>query len=203
MSTNRRRWLCSVSTAAAALLTVPVSRMAMTMNETRSIEFIPAVALPETELARHEKYMAMAIDLAEAGPGPFGTVIVDPQADKVMCTGVNQHKVSPILHGEIVAINNCAKIEPTVDWRRLDLYTSAEPCPMCQSAIVWAGVSRVIYGTSIDELARFGIRQIRLDSPTVSAAASFYSGSIIAGVLKSRSDTLYRRWAKSRGRSTN
>lgn len=195
--------MCTVTAAAAACLSFPVSRVAMTMSETRSIEFIPATALPEAELARHEKYMAMAIDLAEAGPGPFGTVIVDPQADKVVCTGVNQHTVSPILHGEIVAINNCAKIEPRVDWRKLDLYTSAEPCPMCQSAIVWAGISRVIYGTSIDDLVQFGIRQIRLDSPTVSAAASFYSGSIISGVLKTRSDTLYRRWATSRGRHPN
>lgn len=159
---------------------------------------MPATALPEAELARHEKYMAMAIDLAEACPGPFGAVIVGPQAHKVVCTGVNQHKVSPILHSEIVAINNCAKVEPRVDWRKLDLYTSAEPWPMCRSAIVWAGISRVIYGTSIDDLVQFGIRQIRLGSPTVSAAASFCSGSIVSGVLKTRSDALYPCWAASR-----
>jgi tRNA(adenine34) deaminase len=50
---------------------------------------------------------------------------------------------------EIVVINRCAADHPSVDWTALDLYTTAEPCAMCQSAVEWAGIPTVYYGTSI------------------------------------------------------
>jgi tRNA(Arg) A34 adenosine deaminase TadA len=85
-----------------------------------------------------------------------------------------------------------------VEWRHLTLYTSAEPCPMCGSAIVWTGISEIVYGASVEDLTSFGINQFHLDSPTIAAAAPFYSGKIIGGVLKDRANELYRKWAESR-----
>lgn len=38
----------------------------------------------------------------------------------------------------------------------LSLYTNAESCPMCASAIRWAGFKEYIYGTSIEELTAQG-----------------------------------------------
>lgn len=38
----------------------------------------------------------------------------------------------------------------------LSLYTNAESCPMCASAIRWAGFREYIYGTSIDALTVHG-----------------------------------------------
>jgi len=53
----------------------------------------------------------------------------------------------------------------------------------------------VIYATSIQSLIAFGVNQIQLDSPTVAAAAPFYDGHIIGGVLAERANAHYKQWA--------
>lgn len=199
MNFTRRQLLAALPAAVAASV-VPICNGGArgAFNETRSIKFTPALALKKAERERHEHYMKMAINLAQTLPGPFAAVIVDRRKGEVICQGKNKYEENPIFHGEIVAIDNCAKLKPRVEWRDLTLYTTAESCPMCQSAIVWTGISQAVYGTSIEDLIQFGIHQIRLDSPTVAAAAPFYSGSIVGGVLKDRTDDMYRKWAQSR-----
>ncbi len=115
----------------------------------------------------------------------------------MICRGLNQKKDNPILHGEISAILECGRTDRDVEWRDLTLYTTAEPCPMCMSAIIWAGIAEVVYGASIADLARLGIRQIDLDSPTVAAAAPFYAGRIVGDVFNDRACALYEKWAES------
>ena len=79
--------------------------------------------------------------------------------------------------GEIAAINNCSSIltspngpykltgpEALAAFADLSLYTNAESCPMCASAIRWAGFREYIYGTSIETLIRKGWGQIRISS---------------------------------------
>jgi tRNA(adenine34) deaminase len=162
----------------------------------RNVTFAPAEALNAEERARHERYMGLALaSLAGAPAGPFAAMIVNRHSGELVCQGVGQQQESPILHGEIVALNACAGVTPKVEWRDLALYTTAEPCPMCMSAIVWTRISEVVYGTSVEELTRLGANQFRLDSVTVAAAAPFYSGRIIGGVLRERTDPIYREWA--------
>lgn len=195
-----RRTLLVQLSAVAAMAATPWSRPAQARESgTRSVTFAPAAALSAEERTRHERYMKLALDaLADAPAGPFAAVIVDRHSGEVVCQGVGQHRENPILHGEIVAINACARITPKVAWRDLALYSTAEPCPMCMSAIVWLRIPELVYATSIEELAKLGINQIRLDSPTVAAAAPFYSGRIVGGVLKEDADQLYQGWAASR-----
>jgi tRNA(adenine34) deaminase len=100
-------------------------------------------------MIEHKQFMRRAIEVAGANPRhPFGAVIVDTEAQSIVAEGVNRSCVNPILHGEIDAIEKCAATEKR-DWRRLILYTTAEPCPMCMSAILWSGISAVVFGTSI------------------------------------------------------
>lgn len=101
---------------------------------------------------------------------------------ELICTGVNQNSATgnPTLHREIVAISNCTSIladpigpyklspsEASSAWADLTLYTNAESCPMCASAIRWAGFKEYVYGTSIERLIETGWGQIDIASSEV------------------------------------
>ncbi|WP_159453979.1 nucleoside deaminase [Roseovarius albus] len=139
----------------------------------------------------------MAIDLIDGGP-PFGAVIVDHESGEVMCKGRNRGSSNRIYHGEMDAMINCGDEHPQLDWSRLTLYTTGEPCPMCMSAIIWNRIPRVVYATSIRKLTNIGLNQINLDTSTVAGAASFYSGEIISGILKDSTDKMFEDWMASR-----
>ena len=57
----------------------------------------------------------------------------------------------PTAHAEVTAIRNaCAKLG-TFQLTGSTVYSSCEPCPMCLSALYWAGVSRICYGNTKDD----------------------------------------------------
>jgi tRNA(Arg) A34 adenosine deaminase TadA len=79
---------------------------------------------------------------------PYGACIADENGE-VIAYGLGQPKSSPTFHAEIMAINNCASQYPNIDWSKLTMYTTGEPCIMCSSAICWSGINEIIYGTPI------------------------------------------------------
>ena len=109
------------------------------------------------------KYMKTAIDEARTGiseghGGPFGCVIV--KDGEVVGQGHNEvvKQKDPTCHGEVMAIRNACKNLGTCDLSGCELYTTAEPCPMCRGAILWANISRVYYGCNITDTDRIGFR---------------------------------------------
>jgi tRNA(adenine34) deaminase len=95
-----------------------------------------------------EDFMRRAIALAlEVPEFPFGAVIVKRATGEIVAEDFNQSALNPVFHGEMVAINRCAVLHQPADWSEFDLYTTAEPCPMCQSAIEWAGFACVCAGS--------------------------------------------------------
>ena len=105
--------------------------------------------------AEDARFMQMAIDLSvenvDTGGGPFGAVIV--RDGEVIATGTNRvvPNADPTAHAEVMAIRNaCAKLG-TFQLTGCTVYSSSEPCPMCLSALYWAGVSRICYGNTKDD----------------------------------------------------
>ncbi len=140
----------------------------------------------------HEHYMRLAIESARTVPSkPFGAVIVRRATGDCLATGANRSRTNPILHGEIDAIIGCAAAYPDVDWTGLSLYTTAEPCPMCQSAIAWAGISAVYYGTSIRYLQEAGWNQIDIRAEEVVRRTPFRSITVVGGILESECNALF------------
>jgi tRNA(Arg) A34 adenosine deaminase TadA len=60
------------------------------------------------------------------------------------------------------------------------------------SAIVWAGIGGVVYGSTITTLAEAGIAQIMICASAVRDAAPFYHGRIMGDVLRAETDALFR-----------
>lgn len=88
----------------------------------------------------HETYMRKAIALSEKNlktfdGGLFGAVIV--KDGKVIAAIGNSVKKDndPAAHAEVNAIRKACKKLKQADLKGAIIYTSAEPCPMCLSAI--------------------------------------------------------------------
>ena len=81
-------------------------------------------------------FMQMAIDLAieniKNGGGPFGAVIV--KDNEVVATGVNRVTATndPTAHAEVSAIRAACQKLGTFILSGCEIYSSCEPCPMCQ-----------------------------------------------------------------------
>ena len=140
----------------------------------------------------HERYMRRAIEVARGNPdAPFGAVIVDRETGEVLAEGLNRAETNPIWHGETDAIANCAVAHPDVNWTGLALYTTAEPCPMCATAILWSGIPHLVYGTSIETTNEMGFPRSDLHIEEIASRASFALPEITAGVLEAECDALY------------
>ena len=101
------------------------------------------------------RYIRMACDLAsdsiEHGGGPFGAVIV--KDGEVISTGNNTVTLDndPTAHAEMNAIRCACKRLQNFKLDGCVVYSSCEPCPMCLSALYWAGVKRIYYAnTKVD-----------------------------------------------------
>ena len=151
-----------------------------------------------TEL-RHETYMRRAIDLAAYVPDmPFGAVIVDRGAGVIIAEGWNKSVLNPTWHGEIDALNRLAELRTNIDGSRLALYTTAEPCPMCQAAILWSGIETVVFGTSIRFLQSQGWRQIDIFAEEVVRRGPAWRCTVIGGILEQECNALFLAAAQSR-----
>ena len=90
--------------------------------------------------------------------GPFGCVI--EKNGKIIGRGHNRVllKHDPTCHGEMEAIRDACKTLKTHDLSGAVLYTTAEPCPMCMGAVLWANIGKVFFGCSIKDTDKIGFR---------------------------------------------
>lgn len=147
-----------------------------------------------TEFSLHEQFIRRAITLATARPSaPFAAVLAETGTHEIVAEGINRHGENPTWHGEIDAINRCAAAGHHVNWARLRLYTTAEPCCMCQGAILWAGIPEVVFGTSIRTLKQLGWKQIDIAAEEVVQRTPFAQCRLIGGVLEAECDQRFRR----------
>lgn len=101
------------------------------------------------------RFMEMAADIAEKnidrGGGPFGAVIV--RNGEVVATGANTVTLAndPTAHAEVNAIREACRKLGTFSLKDCVVYSSCEPCPMCLSALYWAGVKRIYFGNTKED----------------------------------------------------
>jgi tRNA(Arg) A34 adenosine deaminase TadA len=160
----------------------------------------PALLVPSPAQARgiaqavqpdDERFMRMAIVEAARGDYPFGSVIV--RDGKVMVKGRNlaKQEKNPTAHGEMVAIRRfLARYGPDT-LKGTTLYTSGESCVMCMGAILWCGISRLVYGASLAELAA-KIGQIMVTDAEIADKTPFAEIAITGGVLAAESLALFK-----------
>lgn len=108
--------------------------------------------------------MKLAIDEArrtmnENKGGPFGAIITDSDGNVIsVASNLVLESHDPTAHAEIMAIRLASEKLGTHDLSGYILYATGYPCPMCLSAIIWANIKEVYYGTDVKEAHDIGFR---------------------------------------------
>jgi len=107
------------------------------------------------------EFLALALEEARVGienddGGPFGAVVV--REGVVISKAHNEvlRRNDPTAHAEILAIRRASAILESFDLSTCEIYSTSEPCPMCFSAIFWARIRRLVYGTTREDVAEIG-----------------------------------------------
>ena len=115
-----------------------------------------------------KEFMEIAVKEAREGianrdGGPFGAVVV--RDGEVIASGHNRvlSNNDSTCHGEIDALRRAEERLGTYDLMGCEIYTTAEPCPMCLSAILWANIRKVYYGCSLADNEEIGLRDAKFD----------------------------------------
>jgi len=108
-----------------------------------------------------KRFMQMAIDLSEQAVdgkkgGPFGAVII--REGKIIGSSGNCvfKDTDPTAHAEVMAIRDACKNMQSTDLSGCDIYSSAEPCPMCTAAIYWANLKNIYYSNTEKDAMEYG-----------------------------------------------
>lgn len=114
----------------------------------------------ETMNDSKRKFMEQAIALSKRsvaeGGGPFGAVVVC--RGEVVATGMNTVTLlnDPTAHAEVSAIRAACVAVKNFKLEECEIYSSCEPCPMCLSAIYWAGIRKVYFANTREDARRIG-----------------------------------------------
>ena len=102
------------------------------------------------------EYMRMALDIAyenvaSGNGGAVAAVIVKDGV--VIATASNEIHTSRHFfdHAEICAMRNAEDVLGKVYLKDCEIYTTAQPCLMCESAIYWARIGKIYYAASVEQ----------------------------------------------------
>lgn len=91
--------------------------------------------------------------------GPFGAAIINEKGEILAITSNSVLRDNdPTAHAEINAIRSACKKLQSYDLSGCVLYTTAYPCPMCLSAIIWANIKKVYFGCRPHDAEEIGFR---------------------------------------------
>lgn len=141
------------------------------------------------------EYMRLAINEAKIslkeGNKGFGALII--KNDEIIASGHDKEctENNPVSHAEINAIVEASK-KLGKNLSNCTLISTHEPCPMCATAIVWAGITEIAYGYSIKDAIKQGRKRIDLTCDEIFKRAN--ANIIIKeGILKDECSVLYNK----------
>lgn len=108
-----------------------------------------------TDAAYVRDAIALAESAVENGNPPFGSLL--ERSDEVIREAENTTLTADDIsaHPEFTLARWAARELDPVERAETTMFTSTEPCPMCASAIVYAGLGRVVFSVRGATLAEF------------------------------------------------
>jgi guanine deaminase len=113
-------------------------------------------------------FMLLAIKKAregmKKGQTPFGACIVKNGKVVALSHNVVWKTTDITAHAEVTAIRAACKKLKTVNLSGCIIYSTCEPCPMCFSAIHWARIEKIYYGTNITDAKKIGFSELKISN---------------------------------------
>ncbi len=144
----------------------------------------------------HEQYMRIAIAEAAKAAWPFGAVVV-ANGEIISQSGSGENEDSPFdptAHSEVNAIRLACRNLKVHDLVGLDatLYASCCPCALCIGALWYAGIRKLVYGSTIvEEEVIFGWDDLEFPEDVLLAETKGQL-SIIGGILRDEVIAMYK-----------
>lgn len=144
-----------------------------------------------------ETYMRLAIELSKKGKYPYGAVIV--RDGKIIGRSDTEVPIAStaISHAELRAIEDamdemgghlCAE-----GGHGATIYSSCAPCAMCMGAILYTGISRLVYGATLADSAEC-VNDILASSEDVASACHNRTIEIAPEVLRGEAKEVLNKW---------
>jgi guanine deaminase len=155
------------------------------------------VAMEDAEAMR-EAIALGAEALGDHEGGPFGAIVV--VGERVVGRGRNRVLAlrDPTAHAEMEAIREACRALGTHVLAGGTLYATCEPCPMCQGAILWSRLSRLVYAADRGDAHAAGFDDARFHA----AVDGRGSPLRVERALPDEAREVMRRWAAQPGRVT-
>ncbi|OGW81477.1 MAG: tRNA-specific adenosine deaminase [Omnitrophica bacterium RIFCSPLOWO2_12_FULL_44_17] len=147
-------------------------------------------------------FMKLAIGKAKTGikkgQTPFSACIVK-NGKVVSCAHNLVWKNTDITaHAEINAIRQACKKLKSIDLSGCVIYSTCEPCPMCFSAIHWAKIYEIIYGTTINDAKKLGFNELTVSNRKLKSLGKSPL-KIRGSVCRKENLALFNDWKKLNG----
>lgn len=109
----------------------------------------------EEASAHLERCVTLAREALEAGDDPFGSVLVDGSG-RVLFEARNRVVTKDSTEHPELVLARWAAANMTLKARaQATVYTSGEHCPMCAAAHAWAGLGRIVFISSSEQLSEW------------------------------------------------
>ncbi|EFK97910.1 Cytidine and deoxycytidylate deaminase [sediment metagenome] len=133
------------------------------------------------------------------GQSPFGACIVKNGKVVVSAHNTVWKDTDATRHAEMNAIKKACKKLKTIKLSGCTIYSTTEPCPMCFTAIHWAGMSRIVYGATIEDSAKFGFGELHVSNHAL-AAHQQNKIQLKERFMRKESIELFKEWKAHKGK---
>lgn len=139
------------------LLALAATLPALTLLHRRA-SAADADAIVQPESSDDAAFIARAFEMQrralETGDQGYGAVVV--RAGQIVSQSPSHVVVhrDPTAHAEMEAIREAARHLASRDLSGCTLFSSSPPCPMCEAAAYWAGIERLVYGSTAQDGGR-------------------------------------------------
>jgi tRNA(Arg) A34 adenosine deaminase TadA len=142
----------------------------------------------------------MAIDVAREGMAkgqtPFGSCIV--RDGEVLACAHNTVWLDTDItaHAEVQAIRQACRKVDSIKLSGAVIYSTTEPCTMCFSAIHWAKIELIVFGSQIRDAKEYGFKELHIPNEEMKVLGES-PVDIIEDVLREECVELFREWRAS------